>query len=495
MNGLIHILVETSKVYFGGIVKANSKARPLLKTRKFWIILVVIVLAVAGGGYYYFQNQQTKIVAQADSSSVQTAQVTQADITLSAQATGSLVAGQTANLGFLSSGTVAAVNVQVGQQVKKGQDLADLGDLEALQADVASAQANLAAAQTTLQTFKSGAASALGNAQLKVVTDQKAVTDAQSALKIKGEAPCDQKSIDAYYQTYLLEKSNLDKMDMSNSHSAYYLGQVVPEQILVNKDYQAYLACSSYTDYQINSSQANLAIAQATLKTDQATLAKLQQNSGVDPDQLAQDQGNVDSAQLALTNAQKVLAGATLTAPFDGTVITIAGKAGDNVTDSSTFITLEDLAHPQIQFYADETDLNKVAVGKTAEVVFDAYPDQTFTGKINQVDPQLVTVSGSQAIEGLVTLDTTSVTSKVNLLVGLNCSVNIIGAQAKNALLVPLQALHDLGGGQYAVFIIDATGKPKLQVVTIGLQNLVDVQITSGVQAGQYVSTGLAQVK
>ena len=202
------------------------------------------------------------------------------------------------------------------------------------------------------------------------------------------------------------------------------------------------------------------------------------------------------SAQLALTNAQKVLAGATLTAPFDGTVISVAGKAGDTVTDSSTFITIEDLAHPYVQFYADETDLDKVAVGKTAQVVFDAYPDQTFTGKITQVDPQLVTVSGSQAIEGLVKLDTTaSDTSNVNLLVGLNCSVEIIGSQAKNALLIPIQALHDLGGGQYAVFIVDSAGTPKLQLVTIGLQNLTYVQITSGVQEGQYVSTGTAETK
>ena len=475
-------------------MKSNSKARPL-KTRKFWIILVVVILIAAGGAFYYFQNQQTKIVAQAASTGVQTAQVTQADLTLSASSTGSLVAGQTANLGFLSSGTVAAVNVQVGDQVKQGQDLADLGDLESLQADVASAQANLTSAQTTLQTFKDGAASALGNAQLKVSTDQKTLTDAQSALKTKGEAPCDKDTTDAYYQTYLLEKANLDKMDLSNSHSDYYLSQVVPEKILVNKDYQAYLACSSYTDYQISSSQANLAIAQATLKTDQATLAKLQQNNGVDPAQLAQDQESVDSAQLALTNAQKVLAGATLKSPFDGTVISVAGKAGDTVTDSSTFITIEDLAHPYIQFYADETDLEKVAVGKTASVVFDAYPNITFSGKVTQVDPQLVTVSGSQAIQGLIKLDSTTDTSKVNLLVGLNCSVDIIGAQAKNALLIPIQALHDLGGGQYAVFVIDSAGKPKLQLVTIGLQNLVDVQITSGVQAGQYVSTGIAETK
>ena len=147
----------------------------------------------------------------------------------------------------------------------------------------------------------------------------------------------------------------------------------MPEKILVNKDYQAYLACSSYTAYQISSSQADLAIAQATLKTDQATLAKLQANNGVDPDQLAQDQENVDSAQLALTNAQKVLAGATLTAPFDGTVIQCR-PSWRYCDDSSTFITIEDLAHPYVQFYADETDLDNVAVGKTAQVVFDAYP-------------------------------------------------------------------------------------------------------------------------
>ena len=161
-------------------------------------------------------------MAQADLNSLQTAQVTVGDITLAAQSTGSLVASQTANLGFLSSGTVAAVNVQVGDQVKQGQDLADLGDLQSLQSDVASAQANLTAAQTTLQTFKDGAAKALGNAQLTVATDQSNLTTKQAALKTQGEAPCDKTTTDAYYQTYLLEKANLDKMDQSNTHSDYY---------------------------------------------------------------------------------------------------------------------------------------------------------------------------------------------------------------------------------------------------------------------------------
>ncbi len=67
-------------------------------------------------------------------------------------------------------------------------------------------------------------------------------------------------------------------------------------------------------------------------------------------------------------------------------------------------------------------------------------PDQTFKGKVTEVDPALDTSSGTAVVSGLVELDPT----KANLLMGMSASVTVIAGQAQNAVLVPLTALHQI---------------------------------------------------
>ena len=80
---------------------------------------------------------------------------------------------------------------------------------------------------------------------------------------------------------------------------------------------------------------------------------------------------------MKLDTAKEALAGATLTAPYDGTILAVAGTAGDSA-GTGTFITIADLAHPLVNFSVDEADMDKVAMGQSAKVVFDALPNQTF---------------------------------------------------------------------------------------------------------------------
>ena len=67
----------------------------------------------------------------------------------------------------------------------------------------------------------------------------------------------------------------------------------------------------------------------------------------------------------------------------------IVRKAGDSVTKTTTFITIADLTHPQIQFSIDETDMDKVAVGENATIIFDALPDSTLKGTVPASIPRL----------------------------------------------------------------------------------------------------------
>ena len=63
------------------------------------------------------------------------------------------------------------------------------------------------------------------------------------------------------------------------------------------------------------------------------------------------------------------------------------------VIGTTAIITLANLEQPILEVYLDETDLDKVAVGYEADIVFDALPDKTFSGKVIAVNPSLETVS------------------------------------------------------------------------------------------------------
>ncbi len=77
--------------------------------------------------------------------------------------------------------------------------------------------------------------------------------------------------------------------------------------------------------------------------------------------------------------------------------------------------------------------------------------------------------------------------------VGLNAAVDVIAGRAENALLVPVEALREIDTGTYAVFVVGADGGLVLRPVEVGLQDLTWAEITSGLQAGEVVSTGLVE--
>ena len=157
----------------------------------------------------------------------------------------------------------------------------------------------------------------------------------------------------------------------------------------------------------------------------------------------------------------------------------------------ATAVTIADLSQPFIQVYLDPSDWDNVKVGKDAEITFDALPDAKFTGKVTEVDPGLYTSGNTSVIRAFVKLDVPE--SGFDLPLGSAASVDVIGGRADNALLVPIEALHP-AGDQYTVFVME-NGKPTLHVVQVGIQDQVSAEIKSGLQAGDVVTTGIAETK
>jgi multidrug efflux pump subunit AcrA (membrane-fusion protein) len=74
----------------------------------------------------------------------------------------------------------------------------------------------------------------------------------------------------------------------------------------------------------------------------------------------------------------------------------------------------------------------------------------------------------------------------------MNASVDVISGRAEGVALVPVEALRELEPGEYAVFVLE-DGQPRLRPVEVGLMDLTFAEITSGLEIGEVVTTGVVE--
>jgi HlyD family secretion protein len=496
-----------------------------------WILLGALV-GLAGGGYAYYH-----FVVQAQSTSteapLQTATAQTGSIVISASGSGSLISNSEWQLGFTGSGTLIELDANVGDQVKAGQVLAKIDDTDAQQG-LQQAQLNLAA--LTGPEAVASAQQSLANAQAALTSAQYSYSTAQQGNRASRE------TIAAQEGKVLLAKQALDQAKRRWSGGSPDSHDSAQAAINVSNAQQAYDSAvrtlNWYTGKPTAAEQAKLKaavdLAQAQVNSAQAlvdaltgTSSQIDSSAPVNSDLL-----KLRQVQLEVQTAQTALDKTVIHSPIDGTVLSVDATVGQTVSGSSV-ITVADLSHPSLKVNFDETDLAQVQVGNPVNVSFDSYPNQIFTGTITQVEPQLVTVEGVQTVQAMVALDTAtnnpsgasastrsgrssqsasssqsqssqstassaaadpSPTATPQLFLGLNATVEVISAQARNVLLVPIEAVHELAPGSYGVFVM-VDGQPQLRVVAVGLESLTTAEIKSGLQAGDVVTTGVVQTQ
>ncbi|MCB9445922.1 MAG: efflux RND transporter periplasmic adaptor subunit [Ardenticatenaceae bacterium] len=235
-------------------------------------------------------------------------------------------------------------------------------------------------------------------------------------------------------------------------------------------------------------------LAAAQLAVDQANVALSQAKLNLESAKVnTQAEISYSQAELNLQSAQETVDNTELTAPIEGTVMSISAALGETV-GSSTLIELANLDQPTLEIYLDETDLDNIGLDYEVDVYFDALPDDVFTGHVTQIDPQLNVVNGVTTVRAIVQLDTDSFAKPQNLPIGLNATVDVIGGRADNALLVPVEALRELSDGEYAVFVME-NGEPVLRFVTVGIMDYTYAEITSGLEQGETVTTGIVETQ
>jgi len=154
----------------------------------------------------------------------------------------------------------------------------------------------------------------------------------------------------------------------------------------------------------VNQAQADLALLKSQLAKAQTDAATLQQNGGVDADQLkaardrvANAQAGLDAAQASLASAQASVSpdGVALRAPFAGTVAAQGLEVGELVSAGQTVVTLADLSQWEVQTDdLTEVEVVQVAVGQAVKITFDALPNVTLAGVVRTISPQYQKVNG-----------------------------------------------------------------------------------------------------
>ena len=470
--------------------KTKAPKRAIFKSKLLWTIIFVLLAGGGAAAWYFLGGLGSTYItsAAADTPDYHTATVRQGDLKISATGTGTLIASQSVDLSFSVSGAVTEVDVKVGDHVTNGQVLAKMGNSESLQAAEASAEVTYLTAQQALTDLQQNAGVALAQAYQDFVTAQQTYNTDLNTQQRTTMVRCSKAVMTKNVVTLDAANKKLQQETLWEPGS--------DDWITARNDYDTALAnynyCIGYTADEKTSASSALDVAKVTMQQAETKYNALKAASGVDPSTLALAEATAKAAETKLAQAKSNLDGTVLSAPMDGVVIYLAAGVG-TIFDTTKFITIADLSHPTVQVSLDATDLSKLATGYQANVVFDALPDQTFTGQVIQVQPQLVTSGSYTVAQGLILLDTSAANTLETLPLGLSASVEVICKEVQNAILVPNEALKSLGDKQYAVFIVGSDGTLRLTPVQIGIADATYTQVTSGLKAGDVVSTGVTQ--
>jgi HlyD family secretion protein len=502
----------------------------MFRKKLFWIVAIASVLVVSGG-YYYYNSIYLQAQEPVEEAAIAMAEISRGDLVITADGSGSLVPASELALGFRSSGVLAEMLVQVGDEVEASEVVARLDDADAQaqvdQAEISLRQAQLSLAEVTQDANPADLAAAQANlasarADLTKLTsppDDQELLAAQESLKSAQEAlddllaGPDPDAVDVAKADLTLAEMSLrqaqaayDKIawqeSVGTTQQAADLWQATTNYDKAKAEYNEVLAGASADE--ISDARSKVAQAQAQLDAlledpdpDEITAAEAKVSqaqaqlddllTGASAEALETAELSIAQAQLNLESAQRQLENTLLEAPVAGKVMAVDAQVGESV-GTSAIITLADLQEPQILFWVEETDLASAAPGNAVNIVFEALPDYTFPGSIIQVDPALVTVDGTPAVQARASIDLAA--HPVNLLSGMNAEVEIVAGEARDALLVPIQALRELGPDQYAVFVVQPDGEMELRIVEVGLSDFVNAEILSGLELGDVVSIG-----
>ena len=306
----------------------NSKRK---RTRKYLIVFVVIGILV-GSFYgirwlhYYFTHAST------DDASVE---------------------GDLISVSSTVSGKIRQLPIREGEQVKKGQLIAQLREEDyQAQVDISagivqSINASLNEAMADVQLVREKTEKDVQRAEAVLSASQARLKEAEANMHL---ATLDFKRVSKLYKSKTVSASEMDKVQ-----AAYTLAQAGLEK----------------AEEEINENRAKLKVARAN--TGEVTLKQRRVESL---------KGKLKEATAELEAAQLKLDHTTVTSPIDGVVAKKISHIGEVIKAGQPIAVIIDLNNIWVEANLEETQVEHVRLGQSVDIEVDAYPNTKFTGKV-----------------------------------------------------------------------------------------------------------------
>ena len=279
-----------------------------------------------------------------------------------------------------------------------------------------------------------------------------------------------------------MNRAELDKLeaqqesDMEELKADYNITRISQQISKIKFESAGYEANVKKKEIQLNLEKANIALERAD--------EQIKNRIKIQKEELKQKRLSINQDVARLAEANETLKKLFLVSPSPGIAILNRSwssgnkfQVGDQCWAGFPLIQLPDLSALKATVKINEVDISKISKGLTVEIKPDAFSNSVYKGEVNSVANLAVNKDEKSKIKVFPVEILLKETDK-KLLPGLTVSCRIILGKIKNALYVPLDALHSEGAVNY-VFKKTSKGFEKTTVET-GASNSDYIVITKG---------------
>ena len=370
-------------------------------TRKYMVMVVIGLAALLSVWWFLFRS------SAASAEDFMTARIERGDIRNNVFATGTLQAVTTVQVGSQVSGTISSLSADFNTHVRKGQVVAQL-DPSILQAQVASARANLEQARA-----------GLADAQAKVLAAKSTIQNQRAGVS------------GANANVAALKAQLDDAASLLKRQEALAASGVVPERDLET-------ARTNYRAAEARYTQAVAQVEQARTSEQASATSGLAQAEA----QVKQSQAQVRQAEASLKLAEVNLSHTTITSPIDGVVVSRNVDVGQTVAASLSAPTLftiaNDLTQMQVIANIDQADIGAINQDNRVTFTVDAFTGRRFEGTIKEIR------LNPQNVQNVVTYNVVINVQNpdLKLMPGMTANLTFAVAERKGVLKLPNAALR-----------------------------------------------------
>ena len=412
-----------------------------LLAHKKGIVIVVVIALVAGAVFYKKSNTPNTDIG----TMVTTTPVVKGDIQDRISLRAALEGTESAEIVSRLHYEVLQLNVKEGDRVKRGQVLAVL-DSDTLKKDIKRAEDQLALA--------------------KVESSETSSRSEQNVELAKAQLEDKLKDQQTAYEKAVLDRDEL-KRKYDNLKTLVDAGVETEESLkeIKNTYESAQQVVDSYTveNGKVVATEADLKSIENSADYSAASRAK-----------------NIAMLQTELNNKRQDLEECQITSPIDGTITRVnikLGRFADDTDDDKPMFVVENIDQLEMEILVSEYDIGKIEVGQTATITADILKEESVEGIVDRISPTGEEKVGSTERVIPTTVRITGDTK--GLIAGINAKAEILIAESKDTLILPLECLQQNPDGTISVLRVNSENKIEVIPVTTGIENDLNVEVFS----------------